>query len=193
MKKSNQQQGTNFYKLSCVVYPACATVNVPFPEKQTNVRLDIFFCALDVTQTRFHQDDASHRQPFINMDNYTFCELGCVVNIVARNRVVIPTVAHRSPGLPEMNPSISHVSQCICAERKHDQLHFGTSLNKSLERLCHETAWTPIQRARGWVKQYSLCPYGISPIFKSCHQRSMKESISYLTALGVKIKGRAKD
>lgn len=139
----------------------CVTIHISLPEKQTNVHLDIFFFALDVTQTCCHRDDASRRQPFINTDNYTFCELGAVafVNIFAGNQVVIPAVVPHSPGFPEMNPSMSRVSLCICAERKHDQLHFGTSLNKSLERLSHEPAGTPRQTERGWVVDLcdSLC------------------------------------
>lgn len=128
------------------------TVHISLPRKQTNVHLDIFFFALDVTQTCCHRDDASRRQPSINMDNYTFCELGAVafVNIFAGNQVVTAVAVPHSPGLPEMNPSISRVSLCICADRKHDQLRFGTSLNKSLECLSHESppAGTPRERER---------------------------------------------
>lgn len=87
------------------------------------------------------------------MDNYTFSELGAVafVNIFARNQVVIAAVVPHSPGLPEMNPSISPVSLCICADRKHDQLRFGTSLNKSLECFSHESPSAGTPRERKWV------------------------------------------
>lgn len=124
------------------------SVHISLPEKQTKVHLNIFFFALDVTQTCCHLDDASRRQPFINKDNYTFLWICCsrAVNIFAGNQVVIPVVVPHSPGLPEMNPSMSRVSLCICAERKHDQLQLGTSLNKSLERLSHEPAGTPREK-----------------------------------------------
>lgn len=41
---------------------------------------------------------------------------------------VIAVAGPHSPGLPEMNPSMSCVSLSIHADRKHEQLQFGTSL-----------------------------------------------------------------
>lgn len=84
---------------------------------------------------------------------FLWIHCSCLVNIFAGRQVVIPVEVPHSPGLPEMNPSISRMSLCICAERKHDQLLFGTSLNKILN------AWTTSQkglpergRLGGWVR-----------------------------------------
>lgn len=75
--------------------------------------------------------------PFINTDNYTFCEpplTVALVNIFSGNRAAVVAAAlPHSPGPPEMNPCMSGLSLCICADGKHDRVRFSTSLNKSLE------------------------------------------------------------
>ena len=89
---------------------------------------------------------------FINMDNCAFCQFTAValVNVFSLGPgCAIPVAVLCSPGLPEMNPSISLVSLCICAERKHDPLQLGTSLNKSRQRLSHEPAGTPREKGGG--------------------------------------------
>lgn len=139
-KRTTTTTGTNFHRLSCMAWRACMTVPIPCREsKQTCAWIFSF------SPRMWHKpvavgDDALHRQAIINMANYTLCELGAVVlvNIFAGHQVVIAMAAPHSPGLLEMNRSISHVSLCICADRKHDRLHFGTSLNKSLEGFRRE-------------------------------------------------------
>lgn len=56
-----------------------------------------------------------------------------------------------------MNPSISHVSLCIFAERKHDRLQLGTSLNKSVERLSPKPAGSPRETGKVVEECKSLC------------------------------------
>lgn len=100
----------------------------------------------------------------------------CVVNIFAVNQLVIPVLVAHSPGLPETNPSISRVSLCICADRKHERLHVGTSLNKSVECSRHEPAGTPREREweGGRVRLcYSLC------LLIHTHRKILKKSIMW--------------
>lgn len=118
-----------------------STTPPPRYESKQNARLDIFFFASDVAQTPVAVgDDASRRRcpsstRIITLSVNPPTLTVALVNIFSGNRAAVVAAAAlpHSPGPPEMNPCMSGLSLCICADGKHDRVRFSTSLNKSLE------------------------------------------------------------